>query len=120
MRSTRPSLSIAFRSFWLMALISEGFVASSWMGPCTRLLSSSPNWGRELSFREAVLPLMYRVREDGLQTAHTFATTPTPGTRIRRMPGKVPACRRAVYIGDNSNLLLELADPTRALYMDGQ
>ena len=24
MRSTRPSLSIAFRSFWLMALISEG------------------------------------------------------------------------------------------------
>jgi hypothetical protein len=63
---------------------------------------------------------MYRVREDGLQTAHTFATTPTPGTRIRRMPSKVPACRNAVYIGDNSNLLLELADPTRALYMDGQ
>ena len=29
----------------------------------------APNWGRELSFREAVLPLTYRVREDGLQTA---------------------------------------------------
>jgi len=28
----------------------------------------APNWGRELSLREAVLPLMYRVREDGLQT----------------------------------------------------
>jgi hypothetical protein len=27
-RATRPSLSIAFRSFWLTALISEGFVAS--------------------------------------------------------------------------------------------
>ena len=34
----------------------------------------APNWGRELSFREAVLPLMYRVREDGLQTAHASAT----------------------------------------------
>ena len=80
----------------------------------------APNWGRELSFREAVLPLMYRVREDGLQTAHAFATrfdawhTDT-ATSQRGVPGKVPACRRAVYIGDNSNLLLELAEPTRAL-----
>src|SRR6476619_4678920 len=32
----------------------------------------APNRGRELSFREAVLPLMYRVREDGLQTANAF------------------------------------------------
>src|SRR6476619_5261081 len=30
----------------------------------------APNRGRELSFREAVLPLMYRVREDGLQKCH--------------------------------------------------
>jgi hypothetical protein len=28
---------------------------------------------------------------------------------------RMRACRRAVYIGDNSNLLLELAKPTRAL-----
>src|SRR6187200_1569807 len=34
----------------------------------------APNRGRELSFREAVLPLMYRVREDGLQTANASAT----------------------------------------------
>src|SRR6476660_4124902 len=34
----------------------------------------APNWGRELSFREAVLPLMYRVREDSLQTANASAT----------------------------------------------
>jgi len=31
------------------------------------------------------------------------------------VPGKVSDCRRTVYIGDNSNLLLELAEPTRAL-----
>jgi hypothetical protein len=34
----------------------------------------APNRGRELSFREAVLLLMYRVREDGLQTASVRKT----------------------------------------------
>jgi hypothetical protein len=34
----------------------------------------APTWGRKLSFREAVLPLMYRVREDGLQTVNASAT----------------------------------------------
>ena len=42
-----------------------------------RLLSSSPQWGRELIFREAVLPLMYRVKEDGLQTENASATHPS-------------------------------------------
>ena len=30
------------------------------------ILNAPPNRGRELSSREAVLPLMYRVKEDGL------------------------------------------------------
>jgi hypothetical protein len=39
------------------------------ISPYSSLLSSCPPVrGRELSSREAVLPLMYRVREDGLQT----------------------------------------------------
>ena len=38
----------------------------------------APNWGRELSSREAVLPLMYRVREDGLQTANAFSNATCP------------------------------------------
>jgi len=32
------------------------------------IIAKPPMGGRELSFREAVLPLMYRVKEDGLQT----------------------------------------------------
>ena len=38
----------------------------------------APNRGRELSFREAVLPLMYRVREDGLQTANHVRNATCP------------------------------------------
>jgi hypothetical protein len=39
------------------------------------IIAKPPLGVGKLSFREAVLPLMYRVREDGLQTAKTRPAT---------------------------------------------
>jgi hypothetical protein len=78
----------------------------------------APNWGRELflpggrppvnvTCKGGRSPNSARVRIDAWHT--------DTATSQRGGPYKAPTSRRAVYIGDNSNLLLELAKPTRAL-----
>ena len=58
----------------------------------------APNRGREFSFREAVLPLVYRVREDGLQTANASATDSDAWQHLRINTGRT----RRTYFGSFS------------------
>ena len=60
--------------------------------PSFPLIIFKPPFGvGKLSFREAVLPLMYRVREDGLQTANDFRNALQSGDAERREPPTRPA-----------------------------
>jgi hypothetical protein len=68
------------------------------------IIAKPPSGGRKLSFREAVLPLMYLVKEDGLQTTRRNAlqngdakrggpaTRPAPGPSRLPMPAHATCC----------------------------
>src|SRR6476659_10022680 len=64
----------------------------------------APNWDRELSFREAVLPLMYRVKEDGLQTANAFRNALHSGDAKRGGAAARLAVVRAIAYASSRNM----------------